>query len=230
VFREGLRICRGLVAMVLEGYTKDYRWSATPAMLMADLHRAGIHLRKPPIFHRVGIPGSGGPDFLRNDWEFVICATNGGRLPWSCNTAMGRPPKWTPGGAMTHHMKNGRKVARLHTKTMPDGTRVQQGYCPPKIANPGNVIRFNVGGGKMGHKLATKNEASFPQPLAEFFIRSFCPPNGWVLDPFSGSATTGAAAVKWGRNYIGCDIRQSQCELGKRRLDGLQPMLLEATQ
>jgi hypothetical protein len=40
---------------------------------MAALHEAGFKLRKPPIFQRVGIPGSGGPDWLRNDYEFVVC-------------------------------------------------------------------------------------------------------------------------------------------------------------
>src|SRR6478609_4781751 len=67
---EMVRICKGLVAMVVEGQTRKFRWSAAPALLMADLHRRGVHLRKPPAFHRVGIPGSGGPDFLRNDYEF----------------------------------------------------------------------------------------------------------------------------------------------------------------
>ena len=62
IVKESLRVCSGLVAFVVEGQTRDFRWSATPALLMADLHRAGVHLRKPPAFQRVGIPGSGGPD------------------------------------------------------------------------------------------------------------------------------------------------------------------------
>jgi hypothetical protein len=65
VFTECQRVCKSLVACVCEGKTKDFRWSATPVLLMADLHRAGLNLRKPPIFHRVGIPGSGGPDIER---------------------------------------------------------------------------------------------------------------------------------------------------------------------
>lgn len=44
---EMQRISRGLVAMVVEGQTRNFRWSATPALLMADLHRAGLKLRKP---------------------------------------------------------------------------------------------------------------------------------------------------------------------------------------
>src|SRR2546422_5909083 len=104
---ECRRVCKGLVACVIEGKTRDFRYSATPILLAADLHRAGFHLRKPPIFHRVGIPGSGGPDWLRNDYEFLIFTTRGGKLPWSDNTVMGHPPKWAPGGEMSHRLSDG---------------------------------------------------------------------------------------------------------------------------
>jgi len=66
--------------------------------------------------------------------------------------------------------------------------------------------------------LAHENEAPFPEKLAEFMVRSFCPPNGIVLDPFAGSGTTCAVAKKWGRKYIGIDIRQSQVDLTNRRI------------
>jgi len=110
VVQASLRVCRGLVAFVVEGRTRGFRWSATPALLMADLHRAGVHLRKPPAFERVGIPGSGGLDWLRNDYEFIVCCTNGGKLPWSDNTVMGHPPKYAPGGEMSHRTSNGSRV------------------------------------------------------------------------------------------------------------------------
>src|SRR5262249_48353445 len=70
--RACLRVCKGLVCFVVEGQTENYRWSAEPALLLADLHRAGVCLRKPPIFWRVGIPGSGGRDWWRNDWELCV--------------------------------------------------------------------------------------------------------------------------------------------------------------
>lgn len=216
-FVECTRVSKGLVAWVIEGQTRDFRWSASPAMLMADLHRRGIRLRKPPVFHRVGIPGSGGPDWLRNDYEFIVCSSKG-RLPWSDNTAMGHPPKWEPGGDPSYRMANGRRVARLHTKAGADGIMRTQGYNPPAKANPGNVVHCKVGGGRLGSKLAHENEAPFPESLAEFFVRSFCPPGGWVLDPFCGSGTTLAVALKHGRSGIGIDVRESQIALTQRRL------------
>jgi hypothetical protein len=224
---------------------------------MADLHRAGIHLRKPPAFCRVGIPGSGGPDWLRNDYEFVICATNGGRLPWSDNTACGHPPKWGPGGEMSHRVSDGTRinqwghpsnsgattvrgdgVVRSHGRRPshreikmisarnPDGTRDNshgESYLAPVLANPGNVIECIVGGGVMGSKLAHENEAPFPESLCEFFIKSFCPPNGTVLDPFSGSGTSAACAVKHGRKSIAIDVRESQCDLTIKRVAEATP-------
>jgi DNA modification methylase len=100
-----------------------------------------------------------------------------------------------------------------------DGTIIRPSgkvYKPPKKANPGNVIRCS--GGHLGSKLAHENEAPFPEKLVEFFIKSFCPPEGIVLDPFCGSGTTCAVAKKLNKRYIGIDIRQSQIELTEERL------------
>ena len=219
VFRASLRVCRGLVAYVVEGTTKGFRYSAVPALLMADLHRDGVCLRKPPAFHRRGIPGSGGPDWWRNDWEFIVCATNGGRLPWSDNTATGHQPRWAPGGEPSYRTKDGSRV----NGSSKDGIESQSGrhpkpYAPPRLANPGNVVFCNVGGGHMGSKLAGRNQAPFPESLAFPFAVSYCRPGGIVCDPFSGSATTGAVAVMNGRKYLGCDIDPEQVKLGALRI------------
>lgn len=247
-YMECLRVSKGLVAWVVEGKTRKFRYSCTPALLMADLHRAGVHLRKPPSYNRVGIPGSGGPDWLRNDWEFIVCGTSGGKLPWSDNTAMGHPPKWAPGGEMSNRLSSGSRVNQWghsvdsgatvvedngqvrsrgkrpsHVATpsetqRKDGADGSGSYGPPVKANPGNVIKCIVGGGVMGSKLAHENEAPFPESLAEFFVLSYCPPGGTVLDPFSGSGTTVSVALKNGRKAIAIDIRESQVELTNRRL------------
>lgn len=109
VCKEARRICTGLCCFVVEGKTTDYRYSCSPFLLMADLHRAGFHLRKPPIYKRVGIPGSGGPDWLRNDYEPCVVFSRGGKLPWSDNTACGTPPKWQPGGEMSYRRADGKR-------------------------------------------------------------------------------------------------------------------------
>lgn len=115
---------------------------------------------------------------------------------------------------------------KLHTKAKANGEMEVQGYSVPTLANPGNIIKCIVGGGVMGSKLSHENEAPFPESLAEFFIRSFCPPGGTALDIFSGSGTTVAVAARCGRNGIGVDIRESQVALGRRRVSEVQTELI----
>jgi site-specific DNA-methyltransferase (adenine-specific) len=207
VFEAALRCCTGVVAFVVDGKTENFRWSATPALLMADLHRRGIHLRHPAIYERDGIPGSGGPDWLKNRFEFIVCATRGGQLPWSDPTAMGQPPKHSAksiGTGTSGHSNGDLKTVKR--------------YIPPNVANPGNVIRCNVGGNRMGDLLAHEGEAPFAEELVEFLIRSFCPPNGIVCDPFLGSGTTAKVALALGRRFRGCDIRGEAVLLSKQRI------------
>jgi len=227
---ECLRVCKGMVCWVVEGRTRGYRYSNAPMRLAVAAEYAGAVPRKPPIYNRVGIPGSGGPDWFRNDYEFVLSWTRkAGKLPWSDNTAMGHPPKWLPGGVPSHRTKNGDRVNRLsreeklalgsklHTKRDANQMRTQV-YLPPNKANPGNVVKCHGGGGRLGSMLCHENEAPFPEKLAEFFIASLCPPGGTVLDPFGGSGTVAAVCERLGRNSISIDIRANQTALQKRRM------------
>lgn len=47
-----------------------------------------------------------------------------------------------------------------------------------------------------------------------------------VLDPFNGSGTTGAVAIKHGRNYVGCELNPAYIELTKKRLAVIQPKMI----
>jgi site-specific DNA-methyltransferase (adenine-specific) len=198
--------CNGLTAWVVGGWTEQFRWSVTPALLVAELHRRGVAMRHPLIYQRSGTPGSGGPDWFRCNYEWIICAAVG-RLPWSDNTAMGHPPKCKPGGAPSNRDKKGNRK----------GDR--RAYKPPKIANPGSIIDCGAGGGgNLGSKMAHEGDAPFPERIPEWFIRSCCPPGGVVLDPFAGTGTTAKVAKKFGRRSLSIDIRQCECERTRRRL------------
>lgn len=60
--------------------------------------------------------------------------------------------------------------------------------------------------------------APFPLELAAQCVESGCRPGGTVLDPFSGSGTTGEAALQRGRQYIGIDLNPAYHQLGIERL------------
>jgi site-specific DNA-methyltransferase (adenine-specific) len=40
-----------------------------------------------------------------------------------------------------------------------------------------------------------------------------------ILDPFCGSGTTGVAAVRLGRKYIGIDVSEEYLQISKKRLE-----------
>ena len=228
VTTECQRVSRGPVVWVAAGVTRDRNyWPACEGLMWEWWRRGGdCQLYRPCYWHRVGIPGSGGKDWFRADVEYVMCFKRPGELAWSDNKAMGHPPRWAPGGAMSHRITHSIGKPRPSHRTITrhrDGMHNQdQEYQPPAIANPGTLVRTVVGGGAMGSKLAHENEAPFPEKLAEFFVRSLCPPGGIVLDPFSGSGTTASVATAFGRKAIASDIRANQCALTKRRLAEVQ--------
>lgn len=157
-------VYNGLMALVVNGRTKSFSYSCTPELLTADLKRAGQCVRSPLYYGRYGIPGSGGPDWLRRDVENIVCVSrSASRLPWANPLAMALPPKYPPGGSPSHRKQDGNRVERRE-------------YRPPKLANPGCVIHCKAGKGHMGSNLAHENQAPFPERLAEFMVRSFCPP------------------------------------------------------
>lgn len=59
--------------------------------------------------------------------------------------------------------------------------------------------------------------AVFPIDLPLRCIKAGCRPGGTVLDTFSGSGTTGAAARQLGRKYVGIDLNAAYHDLAKER-------------
>jgi site-specific DNA-methyltransferase (adenine-specific) len=58
-----------------------------------------------------------------------------------------------------------------------------------------------------------------PIELMKYLIRLITPPGGTVLDPFTGSGSTGCAAVELGSEYIGCELDPKYVEIAKRRIE-----------
>jgi site-specific DNA-methyltransferase (cytosine-N4-specific) len=76
--------------------------------------------------------------------------------------------------------------------------------------NPGDVWTIAT------QPFAEAHFATMPPALAERCILAGCKPGGTVLDPFSGSGTTGLAATKHGRRYVGIDLNAEYLDLSLR--------------
>jgi DNA modification methylase len=60
--------------------------------------------------------------------------------------------------------------------------------------------------------------AVYPPALIEPCILAGSGEGDTVLDPFSGSGTTGEVALKNGRNYVGCEINPEYAQLSVKRI------------
>ncbi|QYC55141.1 methyltransferase [Mycobacterium phage Boilgate] len=112
------------------------------------------------------------------------------RQPHSCNRLRGGGPRSAKG--------TGRNDAGTHTKN-------KQGN--PKGKNPGDVWSIPTRAFPEAHFAVQSPD------LAERCVLAGCKPGGIVLDPFSGSGTTGMVALQHGRRYIGIDINRDYHDL-----------------
>ena len=61
-----------------------------------------------------------------------------------------------------------------------------------------------------------------PLSIVSPFVSVHTRPGDIILDPFMGSGTTGVAATKLGRRFIGADIDAAAVEITTRRLEGVE--------
>lgn len=80
----------------------------------------------------------------------------------------------------------------------------------PNGRNPGDVWTLPT------QPFGEAHFAVMPSALAERCVVAGCKPGGTVLDPFSGSGTTGLAATKHGRKYVGIDLSADYLDLSLR--------------
>jgi DNA modification methylase len=60
-----------------------------------------------------------------------------------------------------------------------------------------------------------------PTDLMRYLCRMVTPPGGTVLDPFTGSGSTGRGAVLEGFNFIGCELSPEYAEIARARIRGV---------
>jgi DNA modification methylase len=77
-------------------------------------------------------------------------------------------------------------------------------------------------------KEKTEHPCPVPEKLVERIITIATEPGWTILDPFMGSGTTGVAAVKLGRNFIGIERDPKYFDIAERRITEAQMDPLEA--
>lgn len=181
-----------------------------PWRLALALQDAGWTLRNAIVWHQPnGTPESVLDRFTdRHEYVFMLVKQSKGydfdldavRVPHAPSSVARAQPHRSPSGLLNagHPTDTSKQMAPVH-------------MCHPKGANPGDVWTIP------NTPYPGAHFATFPIELPQRCIKAGCRPGGLVLDPFSGSATTGAAAVALGRRYIGIDLNAAYHDLAKQR-------------
>jgi DNA modification methylase len=61
--------------------------------------------------------------------------------------------------------------------------------------------------------------AVYPEALVQRVIDNWCPPSGFVCDPFVGSGTTGLVALRSGCTFFGVDLHAPTVDAARRRIE-----------
>jgi site-specific DNA-methyltransferase (adenine-specific) len=71
----------------------------------------------------------------------------------------------------------------------------------------------------------TGHQTQKPLALMDVLVRLFSDPDELILDPFAGSGTTGVAALRLGRRFLGWEMNAKYAAITRKRLDGAREQL-----
>lgn len=196
----------------------------------------GWILRNAIIWHKPNAMPESVTDRLSNRYEHVFMFSKSRRYwfdldpirePLAYPQDVGRKNFIVGGRAETDDLTARRRggAYRPDVVPRPEGVQGQSLYAAtgkqhslgpdhPGMRNPGDVWSITT------RPFAAAHFAVMPVELAQRCILAGCQPGGTVLDPFSGSGTTGLAAQRTGRKYVGIDINSEYHDLAlKHRLN-----------
>ncbi len=119
-----------------------------------------------------------------------------------------------------------RMVVRGHQRTTHSDARAVSGRAREVRDRGFYFLRYHPGGSKPGDVWDILPEdthgrgshfAAYPEDLCRIPILATCPPGGIVLDPFCGTGTTNAVALRLGRKSVGVDVCAEYLEDAARR-------------
>ncbi|MGC4084049.1 MAG: site-specific DNA-methyltransferase [Vicinamibacterales bacterium] len=123
---------------------------------------------------------------------------------------------FTKGRRYVFNLDDVRVPQKYPGKRQTRGPRKGEFSGNPRGKNPSDVWAIpNV---KAKHVEKVAHPCQFPVALAERLVRALAPDDGVVFDPYSGSGSTGVAAILNGRAFVGAEYSKRYVGLAKRRL------------
>lgn len=137
------------------------------------------------------------------------------------------PPSGRHWGVTIEKMQELLDAGRLeHSK---NGVPYQRKYLDESKGIPVNDIWTDTGHIKSKSLENVRYPTQKPEKLIKRIISAATNSDGLVFDPFMGSGTTQAVAMKMGRRFIGADINLGAIETTTKRLNKVASQLAEGT-
>ena len=168
------------------------------------LRQIGFNLHDTMIYIKRCVSNPGSLTRYYQGWEFMYVWSKGS--PKVINLISDRP-----------NLSAGRVVTGT-CRQFDNSTRAKS--CLGNVI-PDFGIRYNYWEIVSG-KRDSLHPASFYEEIPRDHIISWSNPNDIVLDPMAGSSTTGVAALKLGRRFVGIDISEEYVNISNKRLRELE--------
>lgn len=184
-----------------------------PARVAIALQADGWYLRSDIVWNKPNTMPESVTDRPTRAHEFVFLLAKSSRYYYNADAV--REP-----AVSGHSSGNGFKRPARESYTDGNGPRGSDSEWVAKpFRNRRDVWTINTRPFKAAHF------ATMPVELAELCVLAGSEPGDLVLDPFSGAGTTGVAALKNGRRYLGIELNPDYVDLSRNRLDGVTPSL-----
>ena len=210
----------GLLWLNLGDTYKDKELQGVPWKVAIELQQQGWILRSDVIWHKPNAMPSSVTSRPTVDHEYIFMFSKSKSYYYDADAIREEHITFTEKskmrGGRNHFGKKGgtpEEGKNSGNHNLHDG-RWDQAFNP-KGRNKRTVWSVPLG------KFRGAHFAVFPEKLIEPCILASTKKGDIVLDPFSGSGTTGIVAIKNGRKYVGIELVSEYQKMGQDRIDAL---------
>lgn len=206
VFKESKRLLKPSGTFWLnigDSYARDKNLIGIPWIVALQLKADGWILRNSVIWEKTNAMPQSVTDRLSSRYENIFLFSKNKKYNFNLDDIR-VPASEYKGKTWNERKKLGAPTRRGNSPT----TNEISGFnSHPKGKNPGDVWPIGTQGFKEAHF------ATYPEEIPRRAILAGSSENEIILDPFSGSGTTGKVALSLNRKYIGIDISKNYHDL-----------------